>query len=105
MPLRAARADCGKILPLPRAAAAYIPGMTKAAMSLTTADLLIHARWIVTVETDGEVLADHALAIRDGKIVAIVPPEAWPPCRPKKPCACRAVLLMPGLVACTATPP
>ena len=37
-------------------------------MSLT-ADLLIHARWIVTVETDGEVLADHALAIRDGRVV------------------------------------
>ena len=39
-------------------------------MSLT-ADLLIHARWIVTVETDGEVLADHALAIRDGKIARV----------------------------------
>ncbi|MBX9348179.1 TRZ/ATZ family hydrolase [Chromobacterium vaccinii] len=34
---------------------------------------IISARWIITVETDGEVLENHAIAIRDGKIAAIIP--------------------------------
>ncbi|AVG16021.1 N-ethylammeline chlorohydrolase [Chromobacterium vaccinii] len=34
---------------------------------------IISARWIITVETDGEVLENHAVAIRDGKIAAIIP--------------------------------
>lgn len=71
--------------------------LTKAAMSLT-ADLLIHARWIVTVETDGEVLADHALAIRDGKIVAIVPPEGVAAVSAKETVHLPRHVLMPGLV-------
>ena len=66
-------------------------------MSLT-ADLLIHARWIVTVETDGEVLADHALAIRDGKIVAIVPPEGVAAVSAKETVRLPRHVLMPGLV-------
>lgn len=35
------------------------------------ADLLIHAKWILPVVPAGTVLEDHALAIRDRKIVAI----------------------------------
>ena len=36
-------------------------------------DTLIHARWIIPVEPDNTVLAHHSLAVRDGRIVAIVP--------------------------------
>lgn len=36
-------------------------------------DLLINARWIVPVEPKGAVLDDHAVAVRDGRIVAILP--------------------------------
>ena len=35
------------------------------------ADLLIHAKWILPVVPAGTVLEDHAVAIRDRKIVAI----------------------------------
>ncbi len=36
-------------------------------------DTLIHARWIIPVEPDNTVLEHHSLAIRDGRIVAILP--------------------------------
>ncbi|MDH3977302.1 MAG: TRZ/ATZ family hydrolase [Gammaproteobacteria bacterium] len=62
-------------------------------------DLVIQARWIVPVEPRGVVLEDHALAVRDGEIVAILPaadvPEACPGAevlmRPNH-------LLIPGLI-------
>ncbi|OHX13996.1 TRZ/ATZ family hydrolase [Chromobacterium sphagni] len=34
---------------------------------------IISARWIITVEADGEILENHAIAIKDGRIAAIVP--------------------------------
>jgi len=34
---------------------------------------LLHARWVVPVEPAGTVLEDHALALRDGKIEALLP--------------------------------
>jgi len=37
------------------------------------ADQLIHARWIIPVEPAREVLTDHSLVIREGRIVAILP--------------------------------
>jgi 5-methylthioadenosine/S-adenosylhomocysteine deaminase len=37
------------------------------------ADLIINARWIIPVVPQGAVLDDHALAVRDGRIVAILP--------------------------------
>jgi 5-methylthioadenosine/S-adenosylhomocysteine deaminase len=40
---------------------------------MDTADTLIHARWIVPVEPDGTALDHHSLAIRDGRILAILP--------------------------------
>lgn len=40
---------------------------------MTSFDQLIFARWIVTVENDNEVLQHHALAIKDGRIAAILP--------------------------------
>lgn len=39
-------------------------------------DTLIHAAWIAPVEPAGALLADHCVAIRDGRIEAIVPSAA-----------------------------
>ena len=36
-------------------------------------DLLIEARWVVPVEPDGLVLDNHAVAVKDGRIVAVMP--------------------------------
>lgn len=36
-------------------------------------DTLIHARWIIPIEPDNQVLDNHAIAVDQGKIVAIVP--------------------------------
>lgn len=36
-------------------------------------DLLIHARWVIPVQPHGVVLEDHAVAVRDGRIVALLP--------------------------------
>jgi 5-methylthioadenosine/S-adenosylhomocysteine deaminase len=36
-------------------------------------DTLICARWVLPIEPDGQVLDDHAVAIRDGRIVAVLP--------------------------------
>ena len=48
-------------------------------------DLLIEAGWVVPVEPHGVVLEDHAVAVRDGAIVALLPvTEArrrFPACR------------------------
>ncbi len=38
-----------------------------------TVDLLIHARWVLPIEPRGAVLERHALAVRDGRIVALLP--------------------------------
>jgi len=40
---------------------------------LEVVDTLIEARWVVPVEPDGVVLEHHAVAIRDGRIVALAP--------------------------------
>ena len=36
-------------------------------------DTLIAARWVIPVEPAGSVLADHSVAVNDGKIVAVLP--------------------------------
>jgi 5-methylthioadenosine/S-adenosylhomocysteine deaminase len=41
-----------------------------------SADLVIDARWVVPVEPDGAVLEDHSVAVRDGRIVAVLPSAA-----------------------------
>jgi len=41
-------------------------------------DTLIHARWIIPVEPAGRVLEHHALGVRDGRIVALVPSAEAP---------------------------
>ena len=38
-----------------------------------TVDTLIEARWVIPVEPDRTVLDDHAVAIRDGRILAVLP--------------------------------
>lgn len=40
---------------------------------METVDALIHARWIVPVEPEGRVLERHALAIKHGRIAALLP--------------------------------
>mgnify|MGYP003645369676 CR=1 FL=1 len=36
-------------------------------------DQLIHAKWIITAEDQNKILEDHAIAVKDGKIAAILP--------------------------------
>ncbi|MFN0162001.1 MAG: TRZ/ATZ family hydrolase, partial [Burkholderiales bacterium] len=40
---------------------------------METIDTLIEARYVVPVEPHGVVLTDHAVAVRDGRIVALLP--------------------------------
>ncbi|MDN0074591.1 TRZ/ATZ family hydrolase [Crenobacter sp. SG2303] len=42
-------------------------------MSQAQFDSLIFARWMITVETDGEILENHAIALKDGRIAVILP--------------------------------
>jgi 5-methylthioadenosine/S-adenosylhomocysteine deaminase len=42
---------------------------------LATVDTLIHAGWVIPVEPAGQSLARHSLAIRDGRLVAILPTD------------------------------
>ena len=40
---------------------------------MQTVDQIIHAKWLITCSADNTILADHALVIKDGKIVALEP--------------------------------
>lgn len=61
-------------------------------------DLLIEARWIAQVEPDS-VLENHALAVHDGRIVAILPTsEARDHYQPDQRLALDRHILIPGLV-------
>lgn len=40
---------------------------------MTIADLVIHARWVMPVEPEGVILDRHAVVVRDGRIVALLP--------------------------------
>ena len=40
-------------------------------------DTLIEARWIIPVEPHNTVLEDHVIAIKDGKIVSVMPQHQW----------------------------
>ena len=59
---------------------------------------IISARWIITVETDGEVLENHAVAIRDGKIAAIIPAADAAGLEADERLELPDHVLMPGLV-------
>lgn len=43
---------------------------------MDTIDTLIHAHWIIPVNAKRDILTDHSIAIRDGRIVDILPTEA-----------------------------
>jgi len=67
-------------------------------MPPTDVDLVVHARWIVPIEPAG-VLADHALVVDGGRIVAIVDAaSADHDYHARKRVECPAHVLMPGLV-------
>ncbi|HRD65471.1 MAG TPA: TRZ/ATZ family hydrolase [Candidatus Competibacter sp.] len=60
---------------------------------------LINARWIVPVEPEGLVLEHHALAIQDGRILAILPrDDAATRYRPETRLDFDRHVLMPGLI-------
>lgn len=40
---------------------------------MDTADLIVHARWIIPIEPEGAVLDDHAIVVRGGHIAALAP--------------------------------
>jgi 5-methylthioadenosine/S-adenosylhomocysteine deaminase len=62
-------------------------------------DTLICARWVLPVEPDGSVLADHAVAVRAGRIVAVLPAaEARARYAPQEVLERPQHALLPGLV-------
>ena len=66
---------------------------------MSTIDTLIHARWIVPVEPAEIVLDDHALAIRDGRIEAVLPSaQAEERFRATQVVRLPSHVLVPGLV-------
>ncbi|MBB3227191.1 5-methylthioadenosine/S-adenosylhomocysteine deaminase [Luteibacter sp. Sphag1AF] len=67
--------------------------------SPTVIDLLIEARWVVPVEPHAVVLDDHAVAIHEGNIVAIVPiSEARTLYTPRERVELAEHALIPGLI-------
>lgn len=64
-------------------------------------DILIYAGWIIPVEPENEVYEQHALAIHDGKIVAILPSnEAVRHFSARITYRLTSHLLIPGLINC-----
>ncbi|HEX5394265.1 MAG TPA: TRZ/ATZ family hydrolase [Rhodocyclaceae bacterium] len=62
-------------------------------------DLLIQARWIIPIEPHGTVLENHALAVQDGVIVALLPTsDAETKFQAKQRVELPDHVLMPGLV-------
>ena len=62
-------------------------------------DLLIRPEWIIPIEPAGVTLSGHALAIRNGRILALLPnEEAAQRWRPRQMLDLPGQVLMPGLV-------
>ncbi len=62
-------------------------------------DLLVSARWVIPVEPDATVLADHSIAVTGGRIAAILPSaEAERLYRPTEHVRLEQHALIPGLV-------
>lgn len=62
-------------------------------------DTLIDARWVLPVEPAGQVLEHHSIAVKDGRIVAILPtPEAHASHTAAKRHSLLDHVVMPGLV-------
>ena len=63
------------------------------------ADLIITARWIVPIEPAGVILEDHAIVIRDGLVLALLPCAAALDAYPEAARIDRPThVLLPGLV-------
>jgi len=63
------------------------------------ADLIVEAAWIIPVEPHGTVLEDHAVAIANGKIVALLPrDEMTTRCSAGQTLQLDSHVLIPGLV-------
>lgn len=68
-------------------------------MTAITCDLLIEAGWVIPVQPHGVVLENHAVAVTDGRIVAVLPRvEARERFVPKEVVALPYSALIPGLV-------
>src|SRR6266850_787427 len=62
-------------------------------------DLLVSARWVVPVEPAGRALADHSVAIHEGRILALLPAaEAGRSYSPAEHVRLDRHVLIPGLV-------
>jgi len=61
-------------------------------------DLIITARWMITVENDGEVLENHSVVINDGKITAILPATQAANLAATRRIQLDSHVLMPGLI-------
>ena len=62
-------------------------------------DLLIDARWVIPVQPAGSVLEHHSVAVRDGRILAVLPAaEAHAAYAPAERVALPGHALIPGLV-------
>jgi 5-methylthioadenosine/S-adenosylhomocysteine deaminase len=69
------------------------------ASAMYPADLIISARWTIPVEPEGQVLDDHALVVRDGRIVDLLPAaEATQRYAPRELIRRPQHVLLPGLV-------
>lgn len=75
------------------------PASQNPAADQIIADLVVEARWVVPVNPSGAVLAEHAVAVRDGRIVAVLPAEQL-----RERCQARQMVrlgnhvLIPGLI-------
>jgi 5-methylthioadenosine/S-adenosylhomocysteine deaminase len=66
---------------------------------MSTSSCLIHARWVLPVEPEGVVLENHSVAVRDGRIEAVLPsPEASARFSAYESFALGEHVLIPGLV-------
>jgi len=62
-------------------------------------DQLINARWVIPVEPYGTVLDHHAIGIRDGEIVAVMPQDkARSRCRARETVELPEHVVLPGLI-------
>jgi 5-methylthioadenosine/S-adenosylhomocysteine deaminase len=63
------------------------------------ADLLLHTKWIVPVDAAESVLTDHSLAVKGGRIQALLPtPEARANVQAEQELDLRGHALIPGLI-------
>ncbi|GAB4166206.1 MAG: TRZ/ATZ family hydrolase [Rhodocyclaceae bacterium] len=62
-------------------------------------DLLLRPRWVIPIEPAGAVLEEHAVAVQDGRILAVLPArEALQRYEPRRDVELAEHVLLPGLV-------